>query len=152
MPDETADFMIMDRLEAWTRIFLKDEDESGIFITHIPVVLEELLERTPTAEKVLEFESIPAGTAISDTPASRQTNISSYLSDIAQNKSNWTLCRPDDRSDVAAAEKTTSLSVYLVPGETPRDFFSRCARIERSDINASCCENKLKNTLIGLIG
>ena len=151
MPDETADFMIMDRLEAWSRIFLKDEDASVIFITHVPIVLEELLEKTPTAEKVLEFDSIPSGTAISDTPISWQTNICSYLSEIAEDISKSTLCGPDDRSDIAATEKTTSLSVYLVPGETPRDFFSRCARIERSDDNARCCENKLKNTLIGLI-
>jgi hypothetical protein len=152
MPDDTSDYMVSDRLQAWTRILLKDKDVSSIFITHIPAVLEELLEKTPTAEKLLYFESIPTGTATTDTPASWQTKIISYLSDIVENKLNGTSGWKNDRPEFPAAESTTSLSVYLVPDQMPRDFFSRCAGIEPPECNAHRCGNGSKNTLIGLIG
>ena len=151
MPDDTADYMVSDRLQAWTRILLKDKDVSSIFITHIPDVLEELLEKTPTAEKLLYFESIPIGTVATDTPASWQTKIISYISDMVENKLNKTSDWQDDLPEFPAAESTTSLSVYLVPDQGPRDFFSRCARIEPPEDNVHHCGNGSKNTLIGLI-
>jgi hypothetical protein len=151
IPDDPADYMVSDRLEAWTHILLRDKDASGIFITHIPALLEELLEKIPTAEKLVHFEAIPAGTAVTDTLDSWHTKIISYLSDVAENKLNPASDGLDERPEFGAAESTTSLSVYLVPDQKPRDFFSRWARIELPDGSTRSCGNRLKNTLIGLI-
>jgi hypothetical protein len=149
--DDSADYMVLDRLEAWTRILLKDTDISGIFITHIPAVLEELLDKTPTAEKLLHFESIPICTAMTAELAPWRQKLVADLSHIVDHKWSPTARRPSDQPDFPTAAKTVSLSVYLVPDQMPRDFFSRCAQIQPFDRDVSSPGGNFKNTLIGLL-
>ena len=149
--DDSADYMVLDRLEAWTRILLKDTDISGIFITHIPAVLEELLDKTPTAEKLLHFESIPICTAMSAELAPWRQKLVADLAHIVEHKWTPTAGRPSDQPDFPTAVKTVSLSVYLAPDQMPRDFFSHCAQIQPPDRDASCPGGSFKNTIIGLI-
>jgi hypothetical protein len=151
IPDDSADYMVLDRLEAWTRILLKDTDISGIFITHIPAVLQELLDKTPTAEKLLHFESIPTCTAMTAESAPWRQKLVSDLAHIVEHKWVPTAGRPSDQSDFPAAANTVSLSVYLVPDQMPRDFFSRYVQIQPPDRDTSCPGGSFKNTLIGLI-
>jgi hypothetical protein len=151
IPDDSADYMVLDRLEAWTRILLKDTDISGIFITHIPAVLQELLDKTPTAEKLLHFESIPTCTAMTAESAPWRQKLVSDLAHIVEHKWVPTAGRPSDQSDFPAAANTVSLSVYLAPDQMPRDFFSRYVQIQPPDRDTSCPGGSFKNTLIGLI-
>ena len=151
IPDDSADYMVLDRLEAWTRILLMDTDISGIFITHIPAVLQELLDKTPTAEKLLALESIPTCTAMTAEPAPWRQKLGSDLVHAVEHK--WTPItgRPSDQPGFPAATNTVSLSVYLVPDQIPRDFFSRCAHISPADGDATYAGGRFKNTLLGLI-
>ena len=151
IPDDSADFMVLDRLEAWTRILLKDTDISGIFITHIPAVLQELLDKTPTTEKLLHFESIPICTAMTAELVLWRQKLVSNLAHIVEHKWAPTTGRPSDQPGFPTAAKTVSLSVYLVPEQMPREFFSRCAQIQPPDRDASSPGGRFKNTLIGLI-
>ena len=130
---------------------LEDTDISGIFITHIPAVLQELLDRTPTAEKLFFLESIPICTAMPAELNPWRQSLVSDLAHIVEHKWAPTTGRLSDRPDFPAAENTVSLSVYLVPDQMPLDFFSRCAQIEPPDRDASYPGGRFKNTLIGLI-
>jgi hypothetical protein len=149
--DDSADYMVLDRLEAWTRILLKDTDISGIFITHIPAVLQELLDKTPTAEKLLHFESIPICTAMTAELVLWRQKLVSDLAHIVEHKWAPTTVKPSDQPGFPTAAKTVSLSVYLAAEQMPREFFSRCAQIQPSDRDASSRGGRFKNTLIGLI-
>ena len=149
--DNSADYMVLDRLEAWTRNFLNDTDISGIFITHIPAILQDLLDKTPAAEKLLSLETIPICTAMSAEFAPWRQKLVADLAHIVEHKWAPTTVRPSDRPGFPAAPKTVSLSVYLAPDEMPRDFFSRCAQIQPPDRNASYPGGGLNNTLLGLI-
>ena len=151
VPDDSPDYMVLSRLEAWTRILLKDTDISGIFITHIPAVLQELLDKTPTAEKLLHFESIPTCTAMTAEFASWRQQLVSDLAHIVEHKWAPTTGRPSDQPGFPTAAKTVSLSVYLAPDQMPRDFFSHCAQIQPPDRDVSCPGGSFKNTIIGLI-
>ena len=150
-PDDSADYMVLDRLGAWTRILLKDSDVSGIFITHIPAVLQELLDQSPTAEKLLSFESIPTGTATTEKLTPWREQLVSALSHIVEHKWPPTSGRLPDQPSLSAAGKTVSLGVYLVPDKMPRDFFSHCAQIQPPERDVACAAGRFKNTLIGLI-
>jgi hypothetical protein len=150
-PDDSADYMVLDRLKAWTRILLKGTDISGVFITHIPAVLQELLDKTPTAEKLLSLESIPTRSAMTAETTPWRQKLVSDLAHIVEHKWSPNICRPFDHPGFPAAANTVSLNVYLVPDQTPRYFFSRCAQIHLPDEDASHPGGRLKNTLIGLI-
>ena len=151
VPDDSGDYMVLDRLKAWTRILLKDTDISGIFITHIPAVLQELLDKTPTADKLLSLESIPTRSAMTAETTPWRQKLVSDLAHIVQHKWSPTKDRPFDQPDFPAATNTVSLSVYLAPDQMPRDFFSRCAQIHPPERKTSCPGGSFKNTLIGLI-
>ncbi len=151
MPDASADYMISDRLEAWTRIMLMDSDESGLFVTHSPAVLDHLLDRSPTAEKFLHFESIPLGEEMITGRDPWQQKLVSNLARIVENKWPALTDGPPDTPAFPVTGNTVSLSVYLVPDQMPLDFFSRCAQIEPSDRDASYPWGRFKNTIIGLI-
>ncbi len=155
IPDDSAGYMVSERLEAWTRILLEDADISGIFITHIPAVLQELLDRTPTAEKLLSFESIPTCTAKTTEIDPWRRSLASDLAHIVEHKWAPTTGRPSGRPsgppDVPAEGNTVSLSVYLVPDQMPRVFFPYCAQIGLPDRDVSRPGARFKNTLIGLI-
>jgi len=149
--DDSAGYMVLDRLEAWTRILLEDADISGIFITHIPAVLQELLDKTPTAENLLHLECIPTSTAMTAEPIPWRQKLVSDLAHMVGHKWLPTKGRPFDQPDFPAVTNTVSLSVYLVPEQRPRDFFSHCVQIQTPDRNAADAGGRLKNTLIGLI-
>ena len=149
--DDSADYMVWDRLEAWTRILLSDTDISGLFITYIPDILQELLDKTPSAVELLHFESIPIGTAKITGLAPWQQQLESDLTHIVEHKWTATTGRLLNQPRFPAAKKTISLRVYLVPDQRPRIFFSRCAQIQPSDRDASYFDAKYRNTLIGLI-
>jgi hypothetical protein len=150
-PDDSADYMVLDRLRAWARLILKDTDISGIFISHIPAVLQELLDQTPTAEKLLSFGSIPISLPMTEKLTPWREQMVSALSHIVENKWSPTTGRLPDEPNCAASEKSISLSVYLIPDQIPRDFFSYCAQIQPADREVCCAGGKFKNTLIGLI-
>jgi hypothetical protein len=151
IPDDSTDYMVLDRLKAWTRILLKDTDISGIFITQIPALMQDLLDKTPSAEKLLSFKTIPTGTALSADLALWRQKLVSNLAHIVEHKWVPTTVRPCCQPDFPSATTTVALSVYLAPDEMPREFFSRCAQIQPPDRNTACCSGGFKNTLVGLI-
>lgn len=151
IPDDSAGYMVLDRLEAWVRILFRDIDLSGIFITHIPAVMQELLERTPTAEKLLHVQSIPTGSDLSAEHISWQKKMISDLSYFV--KQNWPPSNGGlpDFPAFPATDNTVSLHLYLVPDQIPLEFFSRCTEVEPVGGIGHSSENQLKNTVVGLI-
>ncbi len=151
IPHDPAGFMIADRLGAWVRIYLGDCGLSGIFVTHLPDVLQELLDKTPSAQKLCHFKSIPTGQPLSTVVDSWRRKLVSDLSRIVVTDWNQGTNEPLSPPDQAPAGNSVSLTLYLVPKESPRDYFERCFRIESSDDDACQSPGELKNTVLGLI-
>ena len=151
IPNTSADYLFADRLEAWTRIFLKDSEISGLFVTHSPIILDHLLDRSSPARKVLQLESIPLRAEMAAANDSWRAHLVSNLTDVVENKRPMTDCGQIGIPAFPEAEDTVSLSIYLMSDQSPREFFSRCANIESSDGDRPYRRDRFKNTLIGLI-
>ena len=149
--ETSTGYLVSDRLGAWIRIFLEDTDISSIFITHIPTVLQELLDHTPTAQKLLSITSIPIGMASTDRLAPWREQLLSDLAHVVEDQWSESPPRLPDQPSIRDAGKTISLRVYLLPDKIPRDFFSDYAHIQPSDRDVSVADGRFKNTLIGLI-
>jgi hypothetical protein len=149
--DSFADYMISDRLEAWTRIFCRDPEAPGLFVTHSPAILEYLLERASTAARVMNFDSIPLGQEKRDARESWQQKMALNLVRLAEGKPDESSGESIEQLDWPPARHTVSLSVYRVPDQTPREFFTQCAGINRTADNSAGGENKIKNTLIAVV-
>ena len=151
------DHMIPERIVAWALLMCCDpmqcEDEmSGLFVTSSRQAIDYLLENTPEAENVFSIDAIPMMKNQTEETAKRQKGLMEHLQMVAESSrplkcDNFTLV-----PDALKCETKTSLSLYLVPGASPLEYFSRfisfdstCGKIEKDRV-------KFKNTLIGHIG
>ena len=150
-PEPPADYMISDRMEAWARLFCQAPRDSGLFVTHSPAVMAFLLDRISTAACILDLRSVPRDSAKSDAKAAFQESLAGQLTRFAETG------KADPQDDwsaqlkLPAADRTASLSVYLVPDLSPVKFYARFAEMNfpvAVPANGQC---RYGNTLIALI-
>ncbi|MBT8331448.1 MAG: hypothetical protein KJP06_03875, partial [Deltaproteobacteria bacterium] len=65
--DDPGDYMPLDRLLAWTRLFLKKSIDSGFLVTSSPTIFNTLLESLVPNEKLFEFNGLPTLASNDDT-------------------------------------------------------------------------------------
>jgi len=151
------DHMIPERIAAWALLMCCDpmqckDEVSGLFVTSSQQAIDYLLEKTPETEIVFSTDAIPIFENQVEKTAKWPKDLMKYLEIVAESSrplecENFTIV-PDDLK----CETKISLSLYLVPGALPLEYFSRfigfdstCGEIEKDRV-------KFKNTLIGHIG
>ena len=58
--EDPGEYMALERLQAWRRLFVMDPAESQLFVTSSPAVFNHLLECLPEGQKVSESLNLPA--------------------------------------------------------------------------------------------
>lgn len=150
-PDPSGDYMISHRLEAWSRIFLKDPIPSGLFVTHSQAVLDHLLDNVQSAAAVRRYDAIPLSNQKAAESQPWQASLIFNLMQLAQEKSPASPAGEEAQIEFPAADKTIALTVYLAPGQTPHHYFSRWARINPQDTEDAGRPGAFTNTLIALV-
>lgn len=148
--DHQSDYMTIDRIVAWTHLLKYDQDTSGLFITNNRSAIEHLIEKTPEAKIVLNIDSIPLTNSDDEKREKWQNSLNEQLELILEDSlpasEGIKIKSPFDKND----GKKVSLTLYLVPGESPYGFFTRSAwnKTPAEEINN---ETALNNTLIGFV-
>ena len=148
--DYQSDYMTLDRIIAWTHMLQYDQDVSGLFITHNRSAIEHLVEKTPEAKIVLSIDSIPLTDSRDEKKEKWQNSFMEQLELILENSlpvsEDIKIKSPFDKND----GKKVSLTLYLIPGESPYKFFTRRAwhKTRAKEINK---ESEFSNTLIGFV-
>jgi len=150
-PDFLADYMVSDRLQAWTQLFIQGSAASGLFVTHSPAVMAHLLDKTPTAVRVMHWESIPPDIGKNPAGLAWRKKLALNLARYAEDEQGSEVDGLTENIDPPAAHGAICLDIYLVPHQVPGDFFARCTELS---YNAGSSDQtvKIKNTLIALIG
>ncbi|MCK5268262.1 MAG: hypothetical protein KAR07_08845, partial [Spirochaetes bacterium] len=151
------DHMIPERIAAWALLMCCDpmqckDEVSGLFVTSSRQAIDYLLEKTPETENMFSIDAIPMVQNQVEKMAKWQKNLMEHLKIIAKSSrplkcDNFTLV-----PDALKCETKTSLSLYLVPGASPLEYFSRFIRFDSTGSGITKDRVKLKNTLIGHIG
>jgi len=148
-PDLLADYMVSDRLQAWTRIFYRDPDQSALFVTDSPAVMMHLRERSPSAVRVIHLDAVPLDIQKNAAGESWRKNLAMNLDRLAQNEHGAAADVLNEALNLPHSENTASLDVYLVPDLIPCEFFAHCAGLRET---APCIQPaKFENTLIALV-
>ena len=124
-PDDSSDFMLSERLAAWSALYLQDRERRMIgecLLTSSPAVME-WLQNEFEIEQVLEISGIPMGDC--ENRASWQESIARYLTNLQIHSwpsdiKTFTPPPPD-----AAAEGTVSIKGFIVPNRTPDALFQK---------------------------
>jgi hypothetical protein len=148
---EPAEYMAFERLQAWIQLFREDPVGAWLFVTSSKSVFNHLVGQRPAAAKIIESEVLPADGIKDDAFNTQRNRFLKYLNQLVE--TNWSaskdvLC---DISFKSGAATTVSLTVCLVPGQTPWDFFAQFGGFQHSEKITPDQTGKLKNTLIGLI-
>jgi len=151
LPEPFTDYMVSDRLEAWTRLFCRDPKSSGLFVTHSAAVLELLLERTSTAARVVHLESTPSGNATDDRPESLRPSLALELARLLEQDQTEELDNASEWLNVSSTDNPVAISVYRVPEQTPVEFFARIAGIDGPFAESRPYNRRYKDTLIALV-
>ena len=146
-----SEYMISDRLEAWIRIFSQEPEDSALFVTHSPAVMEHLLDRTSTAARILRLESIPSASEQSPEKEAWQDKLAASLARFADPEQTETGGDWIEQPALTAADNTASLSIYRVPDQTPLEFCARLAAMKSPAAGPSLRKSKYGSTLIALV-
>jgi len=148
--DYQSEYMTPDRIIAWTHLLQYDRDMSNLFITNSRSVVEHLVEKTPEAKIVLSIDSMPLTNSRDKKTEKWQKSLIEQLESLLENSLPASevikIKSPFDKDD----GKKGSLTLYLVPGESPYKFFTRNAWHKKpvKEINR---ETGFNNTLIGFV-
>jgi len=149
--DDPGDYMTKDRIKAWSLIMQYDHDISGLFITNSKVAFDYLVDKTPEAKIIYKCNSILADKNSIQKTEKWRNSLMKHLETPAENPWQNSTDEISKEFDIIECNEKVSMTFSLVPGETPYNFFSRCAGIKpHKDIEITE-DIRLKNTLLGLI-
>ena len=142
------DYMTPDRIIAWTHMLQYEQDMSNLFITNSRSAIEHLIDKTPEAKIVLSIDSI----VLTDSRRKKkwQNSLNEQLELIIGDSlpaSEGIKIKSPFAKDTG---KKVSLKLYLVPDESPYNFFTRSAwhKTPAEEIKNNASFN---NTLIGFV-
>jgi len=149
--EDSAEYMALDRFQAWLRLYMIDPVHSGLFITSSPAVFNHLIENLTASQKVMQVEELPVIGAKDDAAISWRDSFLIQIKQLIENREGAAEhtfgdvpLSPDQRSNVR-------LTLHRVSGQGPSDIFSRIFENQNSDTLKPNLSAEAGNTLIGLI-
>ena len=149
--EDSGEYMALDRLKAWLRLFMMEPADSGLLVTSSPSVFDHLIENLTAAQKVVQSLKLPVtvvedGAAISwrDSFLRQMKQLFEKGGGTGENNFGDLPLPLDHRSNIR-------LTLYRVSGQSPADMFGRIFEDQITDTLKSNRSAEISNTLIGLI-
>lgn len=144
-------YMVAERLKAWTKLMQHDREPSGLYITTSRSVLDELMDKAPEIEMVIDFDSIPMHASRDETVEKWQDGLLAGLNTLLT--SAWPVSTDGmfEAPVVSGGDANVAIKLYIVAGETPYDFFARCFGNNALQAGFETERVRFKNTMIGII-
>jgi hypothetical protein len=148
---DPGEYMVFRRLDAWTHLFQADRVPCGVFISDNRTIVEHMIEKIPTAEKIYQTDSIPDATDGAKDSRTWQDNLLANMVELTKIK--WPTSTDGFGSATVShmVDCETALSVYLLPDIPPHICFARAISKRFSQPDGQHHESPIRNTLIGLV-
>ena len=123
--EDPFQYMILDRLKAWSRIMLSHDHVQGPLVTTAASVLTLIQEHVPDIEKLILAATIPAISRDAATAKNERQDLMDYCEKLVHTP--MPLLGDSGLLDTYPVETTDALSMklYLLPGIAPQSLFSR---------------------------
>ena len=124
------EYMILDRLKAWSRVMLSHGRVQGPLVTTAASVLTLIQEYVPDGENLIPAATIPAIPRDAATAKNERQALMEYCEKLMHTP--MPLLDDSGLLDTYPAETTDTLSMklYLLPGIAPQSFFARFAGVK----------------------
>ncbi|MGD8880823.1 MAG: hypothetical protein PVI82_02960 [Desulfobacterales bacterium] len=149
--DDPGEYLGLARLKAWALLFQRDPVGSGFFVTSSKSVFNQLMTKAPATEKILESAGLPV---IEIKDRALYAWRAHFLKDLNRLVETHGSASRDISLDVPLKSNggaNIMLSLYLVPDQTPLDFFGQYLEGPQPTKKQPHQKPRYKNTLIGLV-
>ena len=146
--EDPFQYMILDRLKAWSRVMLSHGHVQGPLVTTAASVLTLIQEHVPDTEKLIPAATIPAIHKDAAIAKEERRDLIGYCEKLVYTP--MPLLKDSGLLDTYPAEITDnfSMKLYLLPGIAPQSLFRRFVEGEIPGDRDAAVET---NTLIGYI-
>jgi hypothetical protein len=149
--EDPTEYMALDRLQAWLRLFMIDPVDSGLFVTSSPAVFNHLTENLAAAQKVIESLGLPVMDAEDETVLSWRDSFLEQMEQLIDNRGGAAENTFGDMPLPQGQPSNVRLTLYLVSGQGSADIFNRIFEDQNIDTLIPNQSAEAGNTLIGLI-
>ena len=146
--DDPGAYMTADRIKAWSLLMQHDQQESGLFITDSSSAFEYLIDKASRAEIIAGFDSIPLQKNSVEKADKWRDNFMKQLEIIARNPWPASTDKIAGPSFAKNSDTKVSLTLAIVPGKTPHEFFAGCCGYNQPESKE---KSQFQNTLLGLV-
>jgi hypothetical protein len=149
--EDPAEYMALDRLNAWIRLFMSGPVDSGLLITSSPAVFNHLIENLTASQQVIQAESLPVTDANDAAVVSWRDSLLKRMKQLIESRGGPGEHTFGDVSLPQGQRSNVRLTLYLVPGKGASNIFARIFDDKTFDTRRSDQKAEFGNTLIGLI-
>ena len=149
--EDPAQYMLLDRLTAWSRVWASTNNSQDLFITTRQAVIALIQEHFPENQDLIQVASIPVIDAESDAADEQYRHL-------------WAFCHKLASFDLAAIDASglldmyvpstaasDGMQIYLLPGIMPQQLFGYFAEQSSSPETGTLNGTDVINTVIGLL-
>lgn len=145
---DSSDYMVADRLRAWSTIFMADEHCPGFFLTSRRDIIDLIADALTKTEKI-----VPVGSLFAfDESSAAIEQMRSKLLDDLQTLAKSVRPNVEDslihEEEIQASQEPPLLDIYLIAGVDPPDLFSRFAPQSWPRIDPDNEFSEVRNTII----
>ncbi len=147
-------YMTARRMESWGRLISRDPswgaEAPDLYVTHSPSVMSLVLETFAAAERVVTLEAIPVMETDTLERQDWRGRLDAYIHRLLENPRT----AREENFEPPAGETSSPrmvLTLYRVPGESPRNFFSRFIRKPALPVPPEPRMNGASDTLLALV-
>ena len=149
--DDPFQYMLLDRLKAWSRVMLSHGHLHGPFVTTHPSVLTLIKEHLPDSENLIMATTVPAIDRDAATARKKRQDLIGYCENLVHTP----MSRLNDSELLDAyfveTTETLSMKLYLLPGVAPHNFFAKFVDGKLPGGGGDGDVSAAANTLIGYI-
>jgi hypothetical protein len=144
---DPGNYMVKERIQAWIYMMQHDRQPSGLFVTSSRSVIEHIMDNMPEGEVLLYLHDISIPGNWLQKKEKWHNDLMEYLEILATSSYPISTDIRLETPSFFGQERKISLTFYIVPGISPKEFFA--GDIELAPSHPS--EKQFKNTLIGLL-
>ena len=149
--EDPGEYMVLERLKAWRRLFVMDPAESEFLVTSSPAVFKHLLESLPAAQKVIHSLNLPVVDVDDGASVSWRDSFLEQMKALIDQRGGSGGSKFGDFSSPQDQHSNVALTLYAVSGRGPAEIFSRVFEDQVTDALKSDPSVEVRTTLIGLI-
>ena len=149
--DDSGEYMALARLQSWALLFQNDPVGSGLFVTSSKSVFNQLTAKLPAFKKILQSAGLPAVEIEDRTFNSWRDSFLKHLARLGETDGSASQNIGVDLPLNSGGGTNVRLTLYLVPGKMPWDFFAQYLETRHLPKKQPEQKAKFKNTLVGLI-